>query len=162
MSEVKELPTKFQFGKEYEPRGSYLNLLWLTILPRIDHELSSARNDEIRYDCRDRYYWWFPRGGDVLYGCVDGEGEGGFCLGELRRGLKVGNRVKRNGHVYNLLNSSAPEGGADAPAESTTRELTSFRYPSCSTGFLETVIVLVNVALPVASKSIPFISGIRR
>ena len=45
----------------------------------------------------------------MLYGCVDGEGEGGFCLGELRRGLKVRDRIKRNGHVYNLLNSGAPE-----------------------------------------------------
>ena len=32
------------------------------------------------------------------------------------------------------------------------RELTSLRYPSCSTGFFETVIVLVNVALMVPSR----------
>ena len=43
-----------------------------------------------------------------------------------------------------------PRGGTNIP-ESTTRELTSLRYPSCSTGFLETVIVLVKVALPVSS-----------
>ena len=44
-----------------------------------------------------------------------------------------------------------PRNEVDEP-ESTTRELTSLRYPSCSTGFLETVIVLVNVALPESSK----------
>ena len=36
--------------------------------------------------------------------------------------------------------------------ESTTMELTSLRYPSCSTGFFEIVIVLVNVALPVPAR----------
>ena len=85
MSEVEELATGFQFVKEraHEHRGSHLNLLRLTILPRIDHELPSARDDKIGYDCRDRYRWWFSRGRDVLNGCVNCEGEGGFCLREL-------------------------------------------------------------------------------
>ena len=77
------LPTKLQFGKEHKHRGSHLNLLRLTILPRIDHQLPSARDDEIRYDRRDRYRWWFSWRRDVLNGRVNSEGKGGFCLGEL-------------------------------------------------------------------------------
>jgi hypothetical protein len=40
--------------------------------------------------------------------------------------------------------------------------LTSLRYPSCSIGFFETVIVLVNVAFPVSSAHIPLGSGDHR
>ena len=46
--------------------------------------------------------------------------------------------------------------------ERTTRELTSLRYPSCSTDFFETVIVLANVALLVPSKSTPLNLGVQR
>ena len=42
--------------------------------------------------------------------------------------------------------------------ESTTKESTSFRYPSCSAGFFETVIVLVSVALPITSNRILLVS----
>ena len=80
---VEVLPAKPQVGKERRHRDPYLDLLWLTIFPRIDHELPSAGNDKIRYDCRDRYRWWFSRERDVLNGCVNCEGEGGFCFSEL-------------------------------------------------------------------------------
>ena len=83
MSVVKELPTKFQFGEEHEHRGSHLNLLRFTILPRIDHELPSARDDEIGHDRWDRYRRRFSRWRDVLNGCVYGEREAGSCLEEL-------------------------------------------------------------------------------
>lgn len=78
VSEVKELPTKLQFEKEYGSRGSHLNLLQFTIFPRINNEFPSARN-EMRYDCRDRCCWWVSRGRGVLNGRVNNEGEGGFA-----------------------------------------------------------------------------------
>ena len=82
MSGVKELPTTFQFWKENEDQESHLNFLWLAILPRIDDEFSSTRDDEVGYDCWDRYRWRFFRGRDVLNERMNGKGECGPRLGK--------------------------------------------------------------------------------
>ena len=47
---VEVLPAKPRVGKERRHRDPYLDLLWLTIFPRIDHELPSACDDEAGYD----------------------------------------------------------------------------------------------------------------
>jgi hypothetical protein len=58
------------------------------------------------------------------------------------------------------LTPAHPRNETNVP-ESTTRELTSLRYPSCSIGFFETVIVLASVALPVSSKNTPLGPGVQ-